>query len=1142
MEKKRKIISIARLLLLSVLAIIPGWSLPVGAEDYNYVQRLVSYENLHPNPEAWPLTTWTHNAASLEEAVTGAPDYDPNTLAGDALGWQQGYGNYVLDFGYAFTGDMTFWHFGGINWSGVANNVVFMRVSSDGETWSDEVQLKDVEPGGYEVFVDTYSLADFGVETARYLRIEKKSGGPKTGKFIDAVGVTPETGDENQPPSAYAGADISTDPGDEVVLDASGSSDPDGLDDLYAYQWEQTEGRDVDLAAVNTTAPYFYVPVDATHGETFTFRLTVTDRSGASDTDDVTVTAITRHPPVADAGRDQRVKYGSVVTLDASGSSDPDDDITTYQWEQTDGESVTLSDPTAVTTTFTAPDDSGQTLVFCLTVTDATGLSSQDEVQITTADYSPVYAGQVYDEKGAKNWVSRTSDNAENALGAPDYDPDNPGDQASGWDNNSGYMILLFSQAFVTGDGQDLAIHNFGPGEVSVAVSADGNTWTGLGNLPAGTAGGGTLHTHKFDLDDYAIPGDPLQFVKIEKSEGGANTGRFIDAVEAYFAMEPGRNNPTAVIFTDSYVDPGSLVTLDGSRSFDPDGDLATYAWSQTRGPDVAITDSDRATAYFNVSEDASHGTVLEFCLAVSDSYGNIATETATMTVTTNHSPVADAGSDQKIMAGKRLRLDGSGSYDPDAEDNIVQYQWEQLEGEALPFDDQAQRPLLTLPDDAAGQTLLFELTVTDSGGLTDTDQVKLTIIDYDPVFADSVMDQSGCKSWATREADGAVNALGAPDYDREVDGDQLSGWNYNNGFMTLEFRKNIVNGSGADFCIYHFGPGAAEVYVSTNGSQWVGPVILPPTAGGGGDYYTHNDFDLDDFGVSTAKFVRIVQTRSGPKTGRFIDAVEAFAVESGPDSLTVVEGSTCRVGRGATEINLIDTERDTWEWREADDLQALSDPEALTPTFAAPPVAEGSTRELNFNLFLNGDTEPYYRIRYTVNDNGISDTYLAEGAMPMETPTEKRIGVFHDGTLVRLDLLSDTDPAIPELPGKPRNFIYGLVDVALRVDTPGGQAALTIAFTTPLSADYGWFSFNDQDGWFSFERLEGDTVDGVALSADRSQATLYVTDGGGFDADGEANGVVYCVSGPALAGTQDEWVDKGGGEGGCFIRVVMPW
>jgi hypothetical protein len=47
-------------------------------------------------------------------------------------------------------------------------------------------------------------------------------------------------------------------------------------------------------------------------------------------------------PPVADAGPDQTVNEGAVVTLDASGSFDPDDGIAAYLWEQTDGPSVTF--------------------------------------------------------------------------------------------------------------------------------------------------------------------------------------------------------------------------------------------------------------------------------------------------------------------------------------------------------------------------------------------------------------------------------------------------------------------------------------------------------------------------------------------------------------------------------------------------------------------------------------------------------------------------------------------------------------------------------------------------------------------------------------------------------------------------------
>jgi hypothetical protein len=1113
-------------------------AIQVSAEEYNYVQRLFSYENLHPSP-AWPLTQWTGNADSLEAAVVGAPDYDPTTTAGDALGWQQGYGNYVLDFGYVFSEAVTLWHFGGINWSGEANNLVFLRVSDDGASWSEAVQLRDVAPGGNELFMDTYALDAFGVTAARYLKIEKISGGAKTGKFIDAVGVPPESGGVNRPPVAYAGSNLSADPGEEVILDASGSSDPDGADDLYAYHWAQTGGRAVDPTAANTVTPFFNLPADAVHGELFEFTLTVTDRGGLTATDSVTVMAVTQHPPVARAGLDQRVKAGTRVTLSAATSSDPDEDIVTFRWEQTAGQAVVLSDTGAVSPGFTAPEAVGMSLVFTLNITDATGLSSQDTVTITTVDYAPVYADRVYAESGCKSWVSRGPDQAQGALGPPDYDPADPGNRASGWDNNAGQMTLLFQRAFTTGEGHDLAVHNFGPGSAAVAVSCDGQEWISLGDLPVGSAGGETLHSHRFDLDTYGLSDARLQLVKIEKPVGGANTGRFIDAVEAYHAQEPGDHAPVAVILAADAADPGQAVILDGSRSFDPDGDLAGYVWEQAGGPAVAVVDGDGAEAYFNIPVDAVEGTAFDFRLTVTDARGHSDAGTISVTVTVNHPPVADAGRDQKLMQGKRLRLDGSGSTDADPGDAIVQYQWVQVAGPDLNFSAEAARPLLELPADGAGEVLIFQLTVTDGGGLTASDTVKVTLVDYDPIFADAVLDQSGSKSWSTRAPDGGLNALGAPDYDREVDGDQLSGWNYNNGQITLAFRKPFTNQAGADFRIYHFGPGPAEIYVSGDGDSWLGPVALPPTVSGGGDYYTQDAFDLDTFDTAAAQFVRIVQTRSGKKTGRFIDAVEGFSPESGPDSLTVLEGTTCRLGEGAPEVNLIDTETDQIRWEAADDALSVSAAEALSPSFVAPPVTVDERREFSFSLTINASTTPYYQVRYTILDNQVSEAHLPDGVMPMETPTEKRVGIDHAGDLVALSLLSDTDGSIPDLPLKPRNFVYGLFEVAQKVTAPGEAGEVVIHFTTPLSEDYGWFAYNDEDGWFLFERGADLAVDGAAYSENRTHVSLRITDGSSFDSDGKADGIITSITGPALEGSQAVWLDKGGGEGGCFLRTL---
>jgi hypothetical protein len=90
--------------------------------------------------------------------------------------------------------------------------------------------------------------------------------------------------------------------------------------------------------------------------------------------------------PVADAGVDQTVNFGALVQLDGTGSDDADNDPLTYEWTQTAGQSVTLSDAASPTPTFTAPT-SPATLEFDLEVCDdeATPNCDTDSVTITVA-------------------------------------------------------------------------------------------------------------------------------------------------------------------------------------------------------------------------------------------------------------------------------------------------------------------------------------------------------------------------------------------------------------------------------------------------------------------------------------------------------------------------------------------------------------------------------------------------------------------------------------------------------------------------------------------------------------------------------------------------------------------------------------
>lgn len=183
----------------------------------------------------------------------------------------------------------------------------------------------------------------------------------------------------NQAPVADAGTDQTVDTLALVTLDGSASDDPDN--DALTYQWAQMAGPAVTLSDPHAILPTFTAPGDP---DTLTFTLIVTDSWGLVSAPDEVVITVANQAPVAHAGTDQSIDTLSQVTLDGSLSSDPDGDLPlTYQWVQTAGPAVTLSDPNVVMPTFTAPGDPA-VLTFTLVVTDSLGLASApDEVIVT---------------------------------------------------------------------------------------------------------------------------------------------------------------------------------------------------------------------------------------------------------------------------------------------------------------------------------------------------------------------------------------------------------------------------------------------------------------------------------------------------------------------------------------------------------------------------------------------------------------------------------------------------------------------------------------------------------------------------------------------------------------------------------------
>ena len=106
--------------------------------------------------------------------------------------------------------------------------------------------------------------------------------------------------------------------------------------------------------------------------------------------------ARTAHPgtPAARAGADRTVAPGAAVTLDGSGSTDPEGETLSYAWMQRSGDDVALFEAASARARFTAPPAPGA-LVFRLTVADPGGLRATDEVTVRVRDDAPRFAREV---------------------------------------------------------------------------------------------------------------------------------------------------------------------------------------------------------------------------------------------------------------------------------------------------------------------------------------------------------------------------------------------------------------------------------------------------------------------------------------------------------------------------------------------------------------------------------------------------------------------------------------------------------------------------------------------------------------------------------------------------------------------------
>ncbi|MEO6869699.1 MAG: PKD domain-containing protein, partial [Ginsengibacter sp.] len=392
--------------------------------------------------------------------------------------------------------------------------------------------------------------------------------------------------------------------------------------------------------------------------------------------------------PIVNAGSDVTITLpASTVTLKGV-ASDPDGTIVSYAWTK-------ISGPTSAT--FSAsnnPNTDVSALTqgiyqFQLKVTDNVGATAQDVVQVTV--------------NAAANIPPTVSAGVDQTITLPTSTVSLSGSAADSDGTIASYAWTKLS----------------GPSGANFSASNNANT-----NVSSLTQG-----VYQFQL-------------KVTDNGGATAQGVVQVTVNAAANIPPTVNAGADQTITL----PANSVSLNGIAS-DPDGNIATYAWTKISGPSGANFSASN-NANTNVSS-LTQG-LYQFQLKVTDNGGATAQDIVQVTVNAaaNIAPVANAGPDQSItLPSNTVTLSGSGT---DADGTISSYLWTQLSGPSTSSISSSSSPITNINALQEG-IYQFQLKVTDNSGASATSTTNVT------VNPKSELTGCGCDVTLPRMPDGGI-------------------------------------------------------------------------------------------------------------------------------------------------------------------------------------------------------------------------------------------------------------------------------------------------------------------------------------------------------------------------------------------------
>ena len=577
---------------------------------------------------------------------------------------------------------------------------------------------------------------------------------------------------DTEPPTARAGPDQNVDEGIMVMFDGSGSSD----DLLIAdYSWSFMDRVNVTLHG--PTPSYRFE-----NAGTFVITLNVIDIADKWDTDTLTITVNDLTTPFADAGPDQRVDEGSLVTFDGTASWD-NLNIVDYTWTFVDGGPVVLHGARAE-----HYFDEPGLFVVTLNVTDAAGHWGIDMMTVVVNDITPpaanagpdqdvdagtlmhFFGGDSYDNDGVANYTWTFMDVTPVTLHGerPSYRfyrlgtyqvtleaTDAAGNRAT--DTMTVTVVDLSPPSADAGpdqtvdEGSIVAFNGDGSSDIIGIVDW---TWSLVYDSEEVLLHGMSV------VFEFGVPG--VYVVTLNVVDAAGNW-----ASDTLTVIVKDVTPPVAHAGPDRTVNAGEPVMFDGSGSTDNVG-VINYTWSFDEGSGIVLLYGVSTSFTFKVP--GTHTVMLR----VADETGRWHEDSVAVTVIDISPPTADAGPDRRVPVGSDVQLDGSLSTD---NEGITAHTW------TFTYDGQArtlQGAVISFTFDKAGVYELA-LTVSDLAGNTGVDAVVITVVGTGKVTG-TVLDKGG------RPVEGATIRVTA------ADGSTFNATTAANGTFSLDVPHGAFN------------------------------------------------------------------------------------------------------------------------------------------------------------------------------------------------------------------------------------------------------------------------------------------------------------------------------------------------------------